>query len=112
FARLVRSQLVQNFLLASQCHDHHAAAVLAGRISELLRFIGQITGEVRQLSAGNTTNNMMVFVNSPEFARLEQIALRTLSPYPDALRAFISGLRELEAEAAPAPIPQIIDQSH
>ena len=110
YAKLVRSQLTQNFLLASQCHDHHAAAILAGRITELLNFIGKLTGEVRQVSAGSVTNNMMLLVNSPAFAQLEAMALRALAPFPEALKAFIGGLRELEAEASP-PIPQIIDQS-
>jgi hypothetical protein len=102
YAKLIRSQLTQCFLLAAQCNDHHAAATLGGRLTDLLSFIGKLTGEIRQVAAGNVTNNLAIFVNSPAFAQLEQMAIRCLSPYPDALRSFIDGLRELEREAAPA----------
>jgi hypothetical protein len=102
YAKLIRGELTQCFLLASQCRDHHAAATLGHRLTDLLSFIGRLTGELRQVAPGAITNNMAIFVNSPAFSRLEKMLLKRLAGFPDALRSVIEGLRELEEETSPA----------
>ena len=82
--------------------------MLAGKAVDVLKEIGKLTGEMlRSAPITNITHNTAVFLQSPAFNRLEQMLLECLTPYPDALRAVLSGLEALEAEQ-PASGPPMI----
>jgi hypothetical protein len=97
YLALVRSATMQQLMLAASVNDGHRVAVLAGRAVEVLREIGKLTGEISRIGTLNVTNNTAVFVNSPAFAKLEEMLIDRLRAYPDALRAVVDGLRDLEA---------------
>jgi len=105
YLSLVRTTVFQQLLLASSVNDGNRVAVLAGRATEVLREIGRVTGELSAIGSLTVNNNTAVFVNSPAFAQLEEMLLDKLRPFPDALRAVVSGLRELEGHDEPPDGP-------
>jgi hypothetical protein len=107
---IVRGVLLQQFQLAASVNDKNGTAVLAGRLTEVLREIGRITGEILSTPGVMNVTNTVNFVNSPVFLDLQQMLIRRLAGHPDALAAVIEGLRELEARSAPRPAPMIEHQ--
>jgi hypothetical protein len=108
---LIRATLLTEFQLASQVHDRHATSALAGRLTEVLREIGRITGEIMRSPGVQNVTNTVNFVNSPVFVDLQTMLIRRLAGHPDAMAAVIDGLRELEAKSE-RPVVQPILIEH
>lgn len=104
YLAIVRGVLLQEFQLAAGVHDKHATASLAGRLTEVLREVGRITGEIMRSPAVQNINNSINITNSPIFIDLQQMLIKRLAGHPQALAAVIEGLRELESRSAPRPI--------
>jgi hypothetical protein len=104
YLAVVRGVLLQEFQLAAGVHDKHATAVLAGRLTEVLREIGRITGEIMRTPGVMNISNTVNFTNSPIFLDLQTMLVKRLAGHSDALSAVIEGLRELEARSAPRPM--------
>jgi len=104
YLAIVRGVLLQEFQLAASVHDKNATAILAGRLTEVLREIGRITGELMRTPAIQTINNSVTFVNSPDFLNLQEMLIRRLAGHPDAMAAVVEGLRELESRSASRPM--------
>jgi hypothetical protein len=97
YLSLVRATLMARFLAAADCGDNQNVAMLGGRITECLRLVAQVTGELSKATA-TITNNTLV-MSSPIMADLQAMLIRTLQPYPEARAAVLSGLAELSARA-------------
>jgi hypothetical protein len=104
---LIRATLMTEFQLAANVHDKNAVATLAGRLIELLREIGRITGEIMRSPGVQNVTNTVNFINSPDFLNLQQMLIRRLAGHPEALAAVIEGLRELESRSAPHQAPPL-----
>jgi hypothetical protein len=114
YLSLVRTTLFNQMLLAASTNDGHRVAVLAGRAIEALKEIGKLTGELSQLSSLHVSTTNIAYVNSPAFAALEAMLLDRLRAYPDALRAVVEGLRQLEGDEGASdgegrPEPPLLD---
>jgi hypothetical protein len=115
YLSLVRTTLFNQLLLAAAANDSYRTAVLAGKAIDALREIAKLTGELSQLSSLHVTNNTSIaYVNSPAFARLEEMLLDRLRAYPDALRAVVEGLRQLQGDEGASdgegrPGPPLLD---
>jgi hypothetical protein len=96
---IVRSVLMQQFQLASSVNDRNAVGSLAGRLTEVLRAIANITGEMGALanSTINIHGNINV-LNSPVFATLQANMLTALAPFPDARAAVVAALRKIDEQ--------------
>lgn len=68
---IVRGVLLQQFQLAASVKDKNGTAVLAGRLTEVLREIGRITGELMRSPAVQNVTTTINFVNSPIFVDLQ-----------------------------------------
>jgi hypothetical protein len=103
---VVRSTVLSQMIAAASMNDRHGTATLAGRATEVLREIGKLTGEIlRSAPIGNVTNNF-VLMASPQFVALERMLVEKLAPHPEALRAVLEGLRDLEGDDA-SSVPTI-----
>jgi hypothetical protein len=103
YLAIVRSALMQQFQLAVACNDKNGTAILAGKLTEVLRLVANISGEILKApSVANITNNVN-FINSPMFADLQQMLVRRLAGHPEALTAVVEGLRELESKSFSPP---------
>ena len=106
---IVRGVLLQQFQLAASVNDKNGTAVLAGRLTEVLREIGKITGELMRSPAVQNITNTVNFINSPIFTDLQTMLIRRLAGHPDAMAAVVEGLRELESRSAPRPAAPLIE---
>jgi hypothetical protein len=100
---IVRSTLMQQFMLCASVGDRNGTAILAGRITEVLREIGRITGELGSMAVNNLTVNHTVVLNSPVFANLQANLLTALAPFPDARAAVVRALQKMDEQAEPLP---------
>jgi hypothetical protein len=112
YLSLVRSVLVQEFQLAAQTHSHHATATLAGRLNEILRSIGQLSGEMSEVAARSSvtiTGGVVNILNdprvAPQLADFQARLLQALQPYPSAHQAVVAVIRAYDAESAPTAVP-------
>jgi hypothetical protein len=94
---IVRATLMRSFQLAASVNDKQGVATLAGRLTETLRAIANITGEMGNLAANsiNITNNTTI-LNSPVFASLQANLLGALAPFPEARAAVVMALHAMD----------------
>jgi hypothetical protein len=102
YLSIVRAVLLQQFQLAASCNDRNGTAVLGGRLTEVLREIGRLTGEILRAPAVQNILNSVTFMNSPDFVNIQQMLIKRLAGYPEAMAAVVEGLRDLDAGNAPA----------
>jgi hypothetical protein len=94
--------LMTQFQLAASLNDRNATATLAGRLTEVLRAIGSISGELGSMSVNNLTINNTTVLHSPIFASLQANLLHALAPFPEARAAVVNALRTMDEQNAPA----------
>lgn len=98
YLSLIRATLMTEFQLAAAVHDRHATSALAGRLTEVLRAIGSISGEMASMATTLTVNgNIVNVMNHPQLANLQANLLRSLAPFPEARNAVIEALRQMDA---------------
>jgi hypothetical protein len=100
YLHVVKNTLLSQLAVCRQAGDAFNVGALSGRLVELLRVMGKLTGDIVTTATGsvNITNN--VVMNSPHFAGVQAALLRALRPYPEARLAVISALRELDEDNA------------
>jgi hypothetical protein len=98
---IIRGVLMQQFQLASSVNDRNAVSTLAGRLTEVLRAIGSISGEMGNMAVNNLTINNVSIMNSPVFASLQANLLHALAPFPEARAAVVNALRQMDEQNAP-----------
>lgn len=103
YLALVRSTLMARFLAAADCGDNQNVAMLGGRLTECLRLVAQVTGELSR--ATSTVNNNTLILASPLMADLQSMLAQRLRPFPDAMQSVVEGLEELSARALHGPAP-------
>jgi hypothetical protein len=104
---IIRTVLLTQFQLAAACNDKNGTAVLAGKLTEVLRLVANISGEILKAPAVQNVTNSVTFINSPMFADLQQMLIRRLAAYPEATASVLEGLRELESRSAPHQAPPL-----
>ena len=80
-------------LVASGVNDGHRVATLAGRAVEVLRELGRLSGELRDVATHTTINNTLI-MNMPIFVDLQAMLIEKLADFPEALERVVDGLRE------------------
>jgi hypothetical protein len=93
---IIRGVLMAQFQLASSVNDRNAVSTLAGRLTEVLRAIGHISGEMGSMAANSITINNVSIMNSPVFANLQANLLTALAPFPEARAAVVARLRQMD----------------
>ena len=71
---------------------------MAGRLNEVLRSIGSISGELGDMARSITINgNVLNVMNHPQLANLQANILTALRPFPEAKGAVIAALKSMDA---------------
>lgn len=114
YIAMLRSSGLHRYFAACEAGDNQTAAVLMGRLTDLLRLQGQFSGELSKAGA-QITNNTLILA-SPLMADLQEMLVTRLRPYPDAAREVMAGLEELSNQAL-GQIPsgahgRLIEASH
>src|SRR5437899_8072567 len=98
--RIVRGALYKGFGAASEVGDGNSLALLAGRLHENFRDCGRLTGELQRGPLLNIQTNVLV---NPDYTKAIARIVSAVAPYPEARKAVIAALRDLDAASAPAP---------
>jgi hypothetical protein len=104
---IVRGVLLQQFQLAAAVNDKNGTAVLAGRLVEVLREIGKLTGEVLRSPAVMNINGNINIMNNPVLANLQANILKALAPFPAAREAVVMAIRDTESAPAATAVPEM-----
>jgi hypothetical protein len=105
----MRATLMKQFQLAASLNDRNATATLSGRLTEVLRAIGSISGEMGNMAVNNLTINNVSIMNSPVFASLQANLLHALAPFPEARAAVVNALRQMDEQNAPESAMKVIE---
>ncbi|MCF8475742.1 MAG: hypothetical protein K9G60_01835 [Pseudolabrys sp.] len=103
YLKIVRNSLSSAMADASALGDPRAVAQVGTALVGCLEKLGKITGEVANLSGGNTFN--IAFMQSPEWASLQADIITALAPHPAALADVVAMLRRRDDEAAARALP-------
>jgi hypothetical protein len=95
--QIVRSVLLSQFLTAAEAGDRTSVALISGRLIESLRELGKLSGELREVSGINITQNVVTLFASPEFTRLQTGLLSVCRSHPAARADIVALLRSLDA---------------
>jgi hypothetical protein len=100
YLAIVRKAVMGALITASGVGDAGAIARLTGRATEVLRLQAELAGQLSAIGTmvtHTTTNNTAIFVESPMFARLQEMLVSRLArSHPEALALVIDGLNELD----------------
>jgi hypothetical protein len=105
---IVRSTLMRSFQVAASVGDRSGTATLAGKLTDVLRTIGNLTGELGSMAVKNLMiNNSTTILNSPVFASLQANLLHALAPFPEARAAVVAALLTMDESQPMKIIEQI-----
>lgn len=94
---ILRNTLYRRLDACDEAGDSAQVSSLSGRIIEVLREMGRLTGDLSR-SGVNITNNIFI---SPQFAELQAALIEALGRHPDARTDVIRAFRALEARSSP-----------
>jgi hypothetical protein len=97
YTNLVLSVLLTQFTAAGEAGDRVGTAMLAWRVTEVLRLQATLTGDLQRAGAV-VTNNTLVLA-SPVMAELVGLLERSLEPYPEAAEAVLAAIRQFRDRA-------------
>ncbi len=101
---ITRSILVGQLLKQDEANSAQGVATVAGRLVEVLRELGKISGEIVRNTAPSTTVNVNLGA-APGFADLMQGLLQISRAHPEARAAIIALVDRLNGSPAPASRP-------
>jgi AcrR family transcriptional regulator len=99
---IARSVLFNQFLTCAEACDHTGVVNVSGRLLEVLREIGKMTGELRAISGLTINNNTLNLIASPEFLALQEGLLNVARAHPEARADIVALLRGLEPQGRAA----------
>jgi hypothetical protein len=100
--RIANGFLMNQLQQAAQANDGSKVAAVSRAMFEGLRDVSKLTGEVLE-HVGNVSLVQNNFYQSPDYLALQAMLVQALAPYPEAMRAVLAGLDNLESEAPGAP---------
>ncbi len=100
---ITRSVLVGQLLKQDEANSAQGVATVAGRLVEVLRELGKISGEIVRNTTPSTTVNVSIGA-APGFAALQLGLLNIARAYPAARGDIVALLRRLDG--APEPVPR------
>lgn len=95
YLSIIRSTLFRQFDAAASTGDVNGTVSISGRILEVLREIGKLTGELTKLAPNVQINNTLV-MQSPAFLELTTTIMVALRPFPEARAVIISELQRID----------------
>jgi hypothetical protein len=101
YLALARGIFLNQLLDAAELRDKTSVATIGGRLLENLKAIASITGELRNaagLTINSTTN--IAIMSDPRFIELQAGLVKIAREYPDARRAILTLLQDLDAKVA------------
>jgi len=100
---VLRSILMGAITANAEAQSAFTLAALSGRLVEVLREIGKLTGEIERLNPGVTVNNNIAIMSDPRMIDLQSGLLTIARQHPAVRADIIALLRGLDAKDGEAP---------
>lgn len=104
YLQILRSTLMRQLTNCNIADDAFSTSRLAATLLAVLQEIGRLTGEISNIQSLHLHRHGHVLLNDPAILNMQSALLAALQPFPEARRAVIVALRELEAADAPMPV--------
>lgn len=101
---ILRNTLYRRLDVCDAAGDANQVSALAGRIIELLREMGKLTGVLAKSGISITQNNLFI---SPQWAEVQAALVQALGRHPQARADVIRAFREIERKSMTAVRPAI-----
>jgi len=99
----LRSLLMGAIVANAEAGSGITLGVLSGRLVEVLKEIGRLTGEIERLDSGVTVTNNIAIMASEPMVELQSGLMRLARLHPGARSDIVRLLRSLDAPAPKAP---------
>jgi hypothetical protein len=116
---VLRSILMGAITASAEAQSAHTVANLSGRLVDVLREIGRLTGEIERMNPGVTINNNLAILAQPQMVELQSGLLAIARQHPDVRGPIINLLRSLDTKPAtglagglPAPMGSVAAGEH
>lgn len=109
YLAILRSALFYQLDRLASENDHRGVATVAGQLLDVLKQIGQVTGQVTNFAGStiiNIQNNTQI-LNSAPFAELQTGLLRICADHPEARADIVALFRDLDAKFNAQAVPMI-----
>lgn len=107
YLRILRSTLFGILDKAAEKNDPNSVSVVSGRLIEVLREIGKITGQVNEFAGSTIVNvqNNTLILNSAPMADLQAGLLEVCARHPDARGEIVALFRRLDQKYQQTAVP-------
>jgi hypothetical protein len=92
---------------SAEAQSAFTLAALSGRLVEVLKEIGKITGEIERLNPGISITNNVAIMSNPQMIELQSGLLAIARAHPQARQDIIALLRGLSTKDASKAPPLI-----
>jgi hypothetical protein len=106
---ILRSALFFQLDRLAAKNDHVGVTAIAARLTDVLREIGRVTGQVSTIASStiiNVQTNVAV-LNSPPFADLQAGLLQVCAAHPDARADIVALFKRLDEKYTPTPMKTV-----
>jgi hypothetical protein len=106
---ILRSALFFQLDRLAAKNDHAGVSAIAARLTDVLREIGRVTGQVSTIANSTVVNiqNNIAVLNSPPFADLQAGLLQVCAAHPDARSDIIALFKRLDEKYTPTPMKTV-----
>jgi hypothetical protein len=94
---ILRSVLMGALTASAEAQSAHTLAALSGRLVEVLKEIGKITGEIERLNPSISITNNLAIMSDPRMMALSSGLLTIARQFPEAKASIIDLLRNIDS---------------
>jgi hypothetical protein len=106
---ILRSILMGAITASAEAQSAFTLATLSGRLVEVLKEIGKLTGEIERLSPSISITNNLAILSDPRMIELQSGLLAIARKHPAARGDLVALLRGLDAAVPSRPSPPLIE---
>jgi len=106
---ILRSILMGAITASAEAQSAFTLATLSGRLVEILKEIGKLTGEIERLNPSISITNNLAILSDQRMIELQSGLLSIARKHPAARGDLVALLRGLDAAAPSRPLPPLIE---
>ena len=106
---ILRSILMGAITASAEAQSAFTLATLSGRLVEVLKEIGKLTGEIERLNPSISITNNLAILSDPRMIELQSGLLAIARKHPAARGDLVALLRGLDAAVPSRPSPPLIE---
>jgi hypothetical protein len=100
----LKSIAMNQVITRAEAGDSYGVSVSISRACEVLRDVGRLTGEIRQIAGISITNNNLTLVANPQFVLLVEGLIGITREHAEVRTAILTLLGTLDAAETAPPV--------